>query len=251
MKENKDYIKKSIALFILLFFPFMIISIGIGKELNAEFFGCLFMEAFVSVHMSLFVLLPLARIRADVDYRRKFWKYFNIRMIILLICNFFVTLYVCALDFFAVFIGSFIIVPLAALIHKKGWFGTSNATITSGTPSSSIITCSKCGAEVITGNKFCINCGAPIDGNTVTIVPSSDVKKTISYSSFAAIYKKDEDIMVQEFISNELKKVGILNINDLMPREALRRKNILNIIFSILIYVYVSFIFFSYHKLPK
>jgi len=246
VKENKDYIKKSIALFILLFFPFMIISIGIGKELNVEFFGCLFIEAFISIHMSLFVLLPLARIRTDVDYRRVFWKYFNIRMFILLICDFFVTPYVCALDFFAIFIGGFIIVPISGFIHNKGWFGTSNNTITSSTPSKSIITCSKCGAEVITGNKFCTNCGAPIDGNTVTIIPSSGVKKTVPYSSFAAMYKKDEDIMVQEFIKNELKKVGILNINDLMPREALKRKNILTIIFSVLLYVYVSLFFFHF-----
>ena len=38
----------------------------------------IFMEAFVSIHMSLFVLMPIAKAVNPADYKKTFWKLFAI-----------------------------------------------------------------------------------------------------------------------------------------------------------------------------
>ena len=79
----------------------------------------LFMEAFVTIHMSVFVLLPLSRIFAKKDPNKLFWTLFLIRVAILLYCDFFVTPNIAMVDFFSVFLGAFLVVPIAAFLNRK------------------------------------------------------------------------------------------------------------------------------------
>ena len=48
------------------------------------------MEAFVSVHMSLFVLKPLSNMFSKENSKKAFWVLFAIRAAILLFCDFFI-----------------------------------------------------------------------------------------------------------------------------------------------------------------
>lgn len=73
----------------------------------------IFMEAFVTIHMSLFVLLPMANIIEKENPMKMFWFFFVARIVMLLYCDFYVSKYVCIVDFLAVFVGAFIIVPLS------------------------------------------------------------------------------------------------------------------------------------------
>ena len=62
----------------------------------------LFMEAFVSIHMSLFVLYPMAKMLAkDGNTKKLFIIFFVIRAAILLYFDFFVTTSIALVDFFA------------------------------------------------------------------------------------------------------------------------------------------------------
>ncbi len=79
----------------------------------------LFIEAFVTIHMSIFVLFPLACILNKNKVAKTFWMMFFIRIVVLLYFDFFVSTAIAMVDFFAVFIGAFIIVPLAAIIKFK------------------------------------------------------------------------------------------------------------------------------------
>jgi len=70
-------------------------------------------ELFVSIHMSLFVLWPLAQLfNKDGNAKKLFIKLFVIRAVILLFFDFFITTSIFLVDFFGVFIGAFILIPI-------------------------------------------------------------------------------------------------------------------------------------------
>ena len=77
----------------------------------------LFMEAFVTIHMSVFVLLPLSKLISKDNSRKIFWTLFGVRIAILLFFDFFITTGIAIVDFMAVFVGAFIVTPIAM---KKG-----------------------------------------------------------------------------------------------------------------------------------
>lgn len=83
--------------------------------INAGEFGmAIMMEAFCSIHMSVFVLMPLSKIISKDNDKKVFITLFVIRVIILLIGDVFVPMFMAMLDFFSVFVGAFIIVPISA-----------------------------------------------------------------------------------------------------------------------------------------
>ena len=62
---------------------------------------------------------------------------------------------------------------------------------------------------------------------------------------FDPIYNKSEEQLLEEFIKKELVKSNITETTQI-PKDALKRKQILSIIFAILIFIYVSIIFFHF-----
>ena len=78
------------------------------------------MEAFISIHMSLFVLMPLSKIISKENSKRIFWILFVIWIAILLFFDLFITKGIAIIDFILVFIGAFIIIPIASIKDKEG-----------------------------------------------------------------------------------------------------------------------------------
>lgn len=220
------------------------------------------MEAFVSIHMSVFVLKPLANMFSKEDSKKTFWTLFVIRACILVFFDFFVTPYIAIYDFIGVFIGAFIIVPICAAITKTPMFGRSNQVIrtTSMPPTTPLpdqvkgieLKCAKCNAALKITDKFCTNCGEPFDGNNVAVSINENAsveippKVAVLPINFDKIYSLPEDKMLEEFINRELTKAGIDKSSKLIPSDILKRKKILNIIFSILIFVFMTLIFFHF-----
>lgn len=105
-----------VILTIVLLLSSNVHAVEFWSEYNGMPLGfALMMEAFVSIHMSVFVLLPLASIISKNNKSIVFWALFIIRVIILLIFDFFVTPSIAIIDFFAVFVGAFIIVPISSV----------------------------------------------------------------------------------------------------------------------------------------
>lgn len=232
----------------LLFVPVTVFA-SQGSDIPSAF-GALLMEAFVSIHMSLFVLRPLSEIISPDNSKKTFWTLFAIRAGILIFFDFFVTPGIAIFDFVAVFIGAFILIPVSALIAKKKGNTVSSVPLTTRTPvvtqKTTEIHCGSCGGLLKVTDKFCQNCGAPFDDNVkVTLAESKEpvVVKPISYDP---IFDKPEKELVQEFIKRELVKSGVDEKTKLIPEEALKRKNILNVIFGILLYIYIALIFFHF-----
>jgi len=106
----------------LLFIPTMVLANNNQSNLEIDILPALGMEAFVTIHMSLFVLMPLSNILSTNDSKRVFWILFIIRVVVLVFFDLCVTTSIALVDFLAVFVGAFIVVPLAsALTGREGY----------------------------------------------------------------------------------------------------------------------------------
>ena len=107
-----------------------------------------------------------------------------------------------------------------------------------------LLKCENCGKELDNTYKFCSVCGTPFAKNNVEVLKDSN--KILNYSYFDPIYRNSEEELVEEFINREMKKAGFEEVSNLIPEEILKRKKVFDIIFSILLFVYVSIIFFHF-----
>lgn len=252
---------KNILIMSVLFLPTIVVASNGESDFSVGF--ALGMEAFISIHMSVFVLKPLSEMFSKNNSKKTFWTLFSIRAIVLIFCDFFITPSIAIVDFFSVFIGAFAIVPISALITKNNINSRSNQVInnTNNITISPMNTnqingielkCAKCNSVLKITDKFCQSCGTPFDQNNVVVSENNNSsipipqKEKIIPSNFDSIYSLSEGMMIEEFIKKELVKAGIDNSMKLVPNDILKRKNILNTIFSVLVFVYISLIFFHF-----
>lgn len=110
--------KKRLLLFILLCFMPSLVFANSGTD-DFPLGIALFMEAFVSIHMTLFVLIPLSNLFGGNNPKYLLKILFIGRIVILILCDIFITPMIAIVDFFAVFVGAFLIVPICSAIKKK------------------------------------------------------------------------------------------------------------------------------------
>ena len=145
------------------------------------------MEAFVSIHMSIFVLWPISNMLAPNNNKQLFAILFVIRAAILLYFDFFVTTAIAMVDFFAVFVGAFIIVPIMALVTKRSPFGApgqilddsikefqKNGGFSKGLSeynnSTVELRCARCYSLINMSDKFCPKCGYELKSSNIIII---------------------------------------------------------------------------------
>jgi len=235
-----------------IIFVLSVIISNVMADFYIPFLFAILMEAFVTIHMSFFVLIPLSNILSPPGSNNLFWKMFWFRIVILMFNNIFISTSIALIDFNAVFIGAFIIVPILS-IKKKNAINSSIPTTTKKVSNPEVAsTCAKCGKVLEVNHNFCTNCGEPFDSNNVTVTMNSNSTTTtapnvpVYPSSFDPIYNLPEKEMVEEFINREIIKAGIDKNNKLIPEDILKRKKILSIIFSVLVFVFISLIFFHF-----
>ena len=276
MKLNK----KIIGFIWLLLVPLVVLA---SSSEDTFILFAILTEAFITIHMTIFVIWPLSKLLPFNDSRKTFWTLFIFRIVFLLFCDFFVTPGVYTLDFLFVFIGAFIVVPIAAVAKRKDKIDNSskvndlildnnNVEKPSLTPSISDeeikvsekkneevireaiknLKCPKCNEKLRPIDKFCPNCGADVKkevefqinnaGKQAPIIKKEYVLPT----SFPDIYNSSENNVLEEYIKIELKNQKIDLNTKLMPLSTLKRKKVLSIIFSILVFIYISMIFFHF-----
>ena len=213
--------------------------------------NALFMEAFVSIHMSVFVLSPLSKIISKDNSK----KVFAIRATILIFCDLFVTTGIAIVDFIAVFIGAFIVIPISTAITKAPINSRRNQVITNNigaimnanptiTPNIAL-KCAKCGAALQITDKFCTACGTSFDGNNVQVVQEQTVQDTSPVVNFDMAYYGTEKTILKNMLKEEIKNQGE-NISLLSTRSLNTKKNILLAIFGIITLVSTLLYFFNY-----
>ncbi len=181
----------------------------------------LFMEAFVTIHMSVFVLLPLSKLISKDNSRKIFWILFGVRIAILLFFDFFITTGIAIVDFMAVFVGAFIVTPIAM---KKGVW---NQKLSKQSGKEKVQTA----AEAVIH--------APAADETVT-------GRIVHAEDFDPLFAMSEEDCVEGFIKREMQRAGITEEQNLIPEDMLHRKNILNAVLAVLLFVYISLFFFHF-----
>lgn len=217
---------KKILLAILCLTPMIVFASG---EDTLSIGEALFMEAFVSIHMTAFVLYPMAKMLAkEGNEKRLAVIFFIIRAAILLYFDFFVTPFIAIADFIGVFVGGFIIVPITAAITKKSNpFTSSNIVV-----------------KTSDGNVMEIP-GSSVKNETQT---TTTAKEPFVYPShFASMYTLDDKAFLESYIKQELSKIGLEENTKLIPEEILKRKKVFNVIFSLLLTAFTCLLFFHFN----
>jgi len=112
--------------------------------------------------------------------------------------------------------------------------------------------CAKCGSVITEKHKFCENCGEAIAGDNIKVemnpnaTPVVPQKTVVKSTEFDSMFSLSEDAMIYEFLNRELTKAGLDKNSKLIPSAILKRRKILNIIFSVLTFILVSLIFFHF-----
>ena len=220
----------------------------------------IFMEAFVSIHMSMFVLKPLSEMIAKENSNQLFWTLFGIRAGILLFCDLFVTPFIAILDFFMVFIGAFIVVPVFALVtrtpinHKSNQVlnkiesnTNTNTSDNANNPQENIVLkCTECGAILKVEDKFCPSCGAPFDGNNVQVTEKTPIPQDTSpIVTYDSTYYVRERTILKNMLIEELNNRGE-DINLLATAKTNKNKNILLLVLGILTLIITLLYYFNY-----
>ena len=211
--------KKKLLYGLLLFsLPVVVFAEG-GIDLGAA----IFVELFCSIHMTVFVLWPLAKIITKDESKEKVRsmtiKLFIIRAIILVIIDV-INPNLFFLDFFAIFIGAFILIPIMG---------------------------SKAGKTFVkVGNIEAINSitGIPTVPNYKDEMAKRVGLVFTNANEYDQMYQMSESNMLDTFIKRELEKNGY---NDkYIPFEMIKRRKVLNLIFVFLLFIFIVMIFFHF-----
>lgn len=227
MKKIKNINLKALALLSLM--PSFVFA---SSNSNASLvFQAIVAEAFLSIFSSVLFLYPLARLYPfKGDASKTFKTLFIIRVCILLFFDIFITPSILFFDFISIFVGGFIIIPISAFTERKKEI-IANAT-------DNKLLCESCKSEILPEDLFCPNCGMKIEKQSTT---KSNIVKP---SDFDPIYSKTEDEILETVIKQEMSKSKIDINSELIPKNALKRKNIMFIILSLLTFLFLSMIFF-------
>lgn len=104
--------------------------------------------------------------------------------------------------------------------------------------------CENCGNVIKAKDKFCENCG-----KAVNVKEEEKIVQEIKYvkpSDFDTLYSKPEETIINTIIKQEIKNADINLKDNLIPIDAYRKKIILNILYSILVFVFTILIFFHF-----
>ena len=244
---------RKILLLSLFILPLFIFASTSDDKMDIGF--SLFIAYFISIHFSAFVLRPLAMLIAkEENFKKVFWTLVVIRYVVITYIVLAVNPNIFEIDFVLIFVLG---VPLSLIAEFKNagkTISSSNtnptAQISTTVPTGITLSCAKCGGPLQITDKFCAKCGAPFDGNNVVVsegqTNTTIQKQVVKSSEFDQMYNLPEGTLVELFIEKELEKAGIKDIKSLLPSDALKRKNILNIIFAILVFVFITLIFFHF-----
>ena len=84
-----------------------------------------------------------------------------------------------------------------------------------------------------------------VTGGTTPAEPLSE-KRIVHAEDFDPLFAMSEEDCVEGFIKREMQRAGITEEQNLIPEDMLRRKNILNAVLAVLLFVYISLFFFHF-----
>lgn len=250
----KIKIKKILLILIILLVPTVVFA-STGNQSDFPLFAAIGMEAFVTIHMTVFVLSPFATIFDPDKSKNLFWKLFFGRIIILLIFDLFITTGIAIVDFFAVFVGGFIVLPIITTIKKVPIYSkrrstVSNAvtnTVTNQSVSTDkvvkgnvILKCTKCGNILNVSDINCQKCGAAFSDDNVQVI-----QDTSPIVEMELMYMLPEKRILCDLLTDELRSHGE-NEKTFVTNSLNKKKNILLILFAVATFIFTLMYYFNY-----
>lgn len=122
------------------------------------------------------------------------------------------------------------------------------STVNSQPTTSTNLKCKNCGGSIKVTDKFCGNCGQPCNASTqkTEIVEPPVQKKIVTKANFDSMYNLTESQLLEEFINRQLSKLQIDKNSKVIPASLLKRKQILNILFVLILFIYIILLFFHF-----
>lgn len=235
----------------ILFVVIGIMELKILSTMEKDMFSvseAISMELVVSIFVSVFVFLPLSSAVNDdpKNTKKTFLALFIAGAIFLIFCDVFISATVAMLDFFFVFIGTFIITPVFLVIAGKK--NLVNNILNPTTPIKEEKKCPKCGKDLNENANFCKFCGEKIIVGTLPLTESTtqEVKDYVKITDFDPMYLLNDDALLESFIKKSLEKAKLNQTTKLLPKNLLQRKTKLYAILCVLIFAYLSMIFFHF-----
>lgn len=221
---------KKIILFLYMLLVPIVVFAGNG---SFDFFS----QAFLAV---ISYIGPIVIMNKQTDANKKlksFVKIFIIRAIIIgLLSIVGIEFLFYGIEMIIYMIGFFVLWPITIkLLSSKQTVNNDLAKAAASVTKK--IVCPKCKAEMEQNFKFCTNCGNSLYGASTSFVPST---------SFDNMYFLSDDECLELFIKKEMEKLGVNQKTKLIDSGLLRRKNIFNLIFSFLLFIFVCLIFFHF-----
>ncbi len=223
--------------------PVIVWASSDGTEFS--FFSAFIVEAFVSVHVSFAVLIPLSQIikEGEIEQKKMFWKLFWIRVAYLVFFDLIIPEIIMMIDIFSIFVGAFVIIPIYSVVSNKrnGNVDTASTEISN---MRMMLKCPSCGIELSSTNNFCTNCGTKLTETTNEVLSASSGELFDATKVFG--YNKSEDDMVADIIKSEISKSNEKNNVSVLALE--KKKNKFVLIYAIILCICVCLWFFHSHK---
>ena len=243
--KNMKKIQKYILILFVLIIPRMVFA-STGND-DFPIYSALLVEAFVTIHMSLFVILPISEL-VSKNNKNLFWTLFFIRIGFLLFFDLFITTYIAFVDMIFLAIGAFIITPILSIFVKKHlihFFSKKDTTV----GEKNELKCKKCNTIINSKDKFCAGCGTKLTSKNVLVTISNKKmtkKNSVKSSDFGKIYNMAENKMIDSVIKKEMSNIKYTISDKEVPSELKSRLTILNVFFAFLVFVFIVSIFVHY-----
>ena len=217
--------KKKVSFFMIFLLLVLIPSFAFASTGNSEsdfsIGTAIGIEVFVSIHMSVFVLIPLAKMMSEENWKNVFIVMFVIRAVVLLFFDFFVTPFIFMVDFIAIFIGAFIVVPILTVITEK---------LIKSKRKQNVKNIEK---KVNTFKKRTV---------PYNITEQKDDSPIVTMNP---TYLQNERAILRDFVKDRINK-RVDDIKELSTAEVNNSKGMVNLVFGLLTFIYTLLYFFNF-----
>jgi len=219
----------------LLLMLFLMPVIALAKDYSNLSNGILFGQIFITAHVCAFVFYPLSTLIYD-----KYKKY-DIKTIIL----FLLILRVIVLFIFDLLfperIEEAIMIDFVSCFIFPIFMSMTGKTIKNNNVALNTKVCPSCGSNIDISSTICPMCNYNLNASTMPI--KQNVAKISDYDN---LYSVGYDVAFDAFLDRYYKQANLDIKTKLIPKDMLIKKLVINIIFSILVFIYVCLIFFHF-----
>ena len=237
-------------LIICLLLPTIVLAKSSGDSLDE--IPPIAFALFISIFQFCFIILPIISAKtgsSTLSFKSSFRYYVFLVIANTGLAGIFGLVWM-AIAFFSIFFIGFPVMFIAPFggfrKNVKDPFNVDPSKVIKGIDSDKgvNIKCLKCGNRVDVNNKFCEACGAKLEGDNIKVEEAPSDETLLQLNTFDAMYAKSEEDLIKEIIAEECKTLELDPKTKLIPRSERIRFVILDIIFCILLFLFIGLIFY-------